>query len=78
MAAGKLIEEAGLKGTRIGGAEVSEVHANFIVNTGAATTADIIKLMELVRERVWAAHQVWLEPEVNFIGVDGERVFGAR
>ncbi len=78
VAAGKLIEDAGLKGTRIGGAEVSEVHANFIVNTGGATTADIIKLMELVRERVWAVHRVWLEPEVHFIGVDGNRAVGNR
>ncbi|MEN8135966.1 MAG: UDP-N-acetylmuramate dehydrogenase [Thermodesulfobacteriota bacterium] len=78
-AAGKLIEDAGLKGTRIGGAEVSAVHANFIVNTGDATTEDIIRLMELVRARVWAAHHVWLEPEVTFIGVGGrERVVGER
>jgi UDP-N-acetylmuramate dehydrogenase len=77
-AAGKLIEEAGLKGARVGGAEVSAVHANFIVNTGNATTADIIKLMDLVRERVWAAHQVWLEPEVDFIGVAGERGAGEK
>lgn len=78
VAAGKLIEDAGLKGARIGGAEVSEVHANFIVNTGEATTGDIIKLMKLVQERVWAEHQIWLEPEVHFIGADGERVIGER
>lgn len=78
VAAGKLIEDAGLKGTRIGGAEVSEVHANFFVNTGTATTEDIVKLMEFVRERVWAVHRVWLEPEVHFIGLDGNRFVGKR
>jgi UDP-N-acetylmuramate dehydrogenase len=77
-AAGKLIEDAGLKGARIGGAEVSEVHANFIVNTGDATAADIIKLMGLVQVKVWEAHQVWLESEVCFLGVDRERIVAER
>ncbi len=67
-AAGKLIEEAGLKGTAIGGAMVSELHANFIVNTGEATAADIIRLMDLVQARVWEVHGVRLEPEVKIAG----------
>ena len=70
--AGRLIEEAGLKGTRVGGALVSEVHANFIVNTGEATAADIISLMKLVRSRVREMHGVELEPEVEFLGIGRE------
>jgi UDP-N-acetylmuramate dehydrogenase len=70
--AGRLIEEAGLKGTRVGGALVSEVHANFIVNTGDATAADIISLMKLVRSRVREMHGVELEPEVEFLGIGRE------
>ena len=70
--AGRLIEEAGLKGSRVGGALVSEVHANFIVNTGDATAADIISLMKLVRSRVREMHGVELEPEVEFLGLGRE------
>lgn len=67
--AGRLIEEAGLKGTKVGGALVSEVHANFIVNSGDATAADIISLMKLVRSKVREVHGVDLEPEVRFVGI---------
>jgi UDP-N-acetylmuramate dehydrogenase len=77
VAAGKLIEDIGLKGFAVGGARVSEVHANFIVNTGGATADDIINLMKLVRDRVWAVHGVWLEPEVSLLGVARERIVGA-
>ena len=49
--AGRLIDELGLKGTRVGGAVVSAEHGNFIVNDGAATARDILALIELVRER---------------------------
>jgi UDP-N-acetylenolpyruvoylglucosamine reductase len=66
--AGRLIDEAGLKGERVGDAEVSPVHANFIVNRGSATSADIIALMRLVRERVKRAKGVDLEPEVLLFG----------
>jgi UDP-N-acetylmuramate dehydrogenase len=62
--AGKMIEELGLKGTRIGGAVVSERHANFIVNRYQATAADILKLIELIRERVLQAYGEELEEEV--------------
>lgn len=68
MPAGKIIEEAGLKGTRIGGAQVSEKHGNFIVNLGSATARDIIGLIELVQEKVLEAKGIALEPEVKIIG----------
>jgi UDP-N-acetylmuramate dehydrogenase len=61
---GKMIDELGLKGTRVGGAVISERHANFIVNRQGATAADIFKLMELIRERVLKAYGVELEEEV--------------
>jgi len=64
---GRLIEEAGLKGTRIGGAVISEVHANWIVNTGGATAADVRRLIELMRETVARKLGVEMEPEVLFI-----------
>ena len=66
--AGQLIESLGLKGSRIGGAEVSTLHANFIVNTGGATAADIDALISLVRERVLAAEGIDLHPEVKRLG----------
>ena len=66
--AGRLIDEAGLKGERVGDAEVSTVHANFIVNRGHATSADIIELMRRVRARVEQAKGVRLEPEVLLYG----------
>jgi len=65
--AGRLIEEAGLKGLRVGGAMVAEEHANFIVNTGGATAADIIALMELVQEKVMVRTGIFLEPEVHIL-----------
>ena len=68
MPAGKIIEEAGLKGTRIGGAQVSEKHGNFIVNLGSATARDIIGLIELVQQKVLEAKGIALEPEVKIIG----------
>ena len=66
--AARLIEAAGLKGTRIGGAEVSERHANFIVNRGEATAGDIEALIRWVQERVRQASGVTLEPEVRIVG----------
>jgi UDP-N-acetylenolpyruvoylglucosamine reductase len=66
--AGRLIDEAGLKGTRVGDAEISAVHANFIVNRGHATSADIIGLVREVRARVKQARGVDLEPEVMLYG----------
>ena len=66
--AGRLVESLGLKGTRIGGAEVSPLHANFIVNTGGATAADIDALIKLVRQRVWQSTGIDLHPEVKRLG----------
>lgn len=66
--AARLIESAGLKGTRIGGAQVSEKHANFIINTGAATAADVEGLIGHIRERVAEASGVVLETEVQIVG----------
>lgn len=65
--AGRLIEICGLKGTRIGGAEVSTKHAGFIVNRGGATAHDVRELVELVRQRVLASTGVLLECEIQFI-----------
>ena len=67
-AAGKLIEKAGLKGKRVGAAEISAKHANFIVNRGGATAADILALMEMAFERVFKTHGVKLQPEIRIFG----------
>lgn len=66
--AGHLIETAGLKGLRIGGASVSQKHANFIVNDGTASAADIESLISLVQQKVEQQHGVSLTPEVHIIG----------
>ncbi|MBI4635806.1 MAG: UDP-N-acetylmuramate dehydrogenase [Candidatus Rokubacteria bacterium] len=66
--AGRLVEKAGLKGKRINGAEISAKHANFIVNRGGATAADVRALMDLTRERVHAHFGVTLEHEIRIIG----------
>jgi UDP-N-acetylmuramate dehydrogenase len=67
--AGQLIDMAGLKGMRIGDAEVSPKHANFIINTGAASSSDIIELMRFIQESVFKKFNVSLEPEVKIIGI---------
>lgn len=66
--AGALIEAVGLKGYRIGGAQVSEMHANFIVNTGDATARDVMDLIDLARCKVHEAYGIELQPEVRFLG----------
>jgi UDP-N-acetylmuramate dehydrogenase len=68
--AGRLIEACSLKGTRIGGAECSPVHANWLVNTGSATAADMLALIELVQSRVREVHGVSLELEIKILGED--------
>jgi UDP-N-acetylmuramate dehydrogenase len=65
MSAGMLIDQAGLKGTRVGGAEVSELHANFIVADEDATSQDVLRLIELVRSRVYERMGVELETEIE-------------
>ena len=66
--AAKLIDECGLKGYAVGGAQVSPVHANFIVNNGRATAADVLAVMRTMHNRVREASGVDLQPEVKFLG----------
>lgn len=66
--AGKLIQDSGMKGVSVGGAQVSELHSGFIINKGNATATDIIQLMELVQKKVYEKFGVSLEPEVRIIG----------
>lgn len=66
--AGTLIEQTGLKGYSVGGAQVSMKHAGFVVNTGGATAANVLQLIRDVQDRVMAAHGVLLQPEVLVIG----------
>jgi len=68
--AGKLLESCGLKGTRRGDAEISERHANVIVNRGAARAADVLELMRLMRGRVREAFGIELEAEVDVVGAE--------
>ncbi|MBI5561842.1 MAG: UDP-N-acetylmuramate dehydrogenase [Deltaproteobacteria bacterium] len=68
--AGALIEAAGCKGERHAGAQVSEAHANYIVNLGGAKAKDVLHLMAMIRDRVYSASGVVLEPEVKVIGED--------
>ena len=66
--AGKLVEDAGLKGVSVGGAEVSTLHSGFIINKGGATATDILELIALVQNRVYDEFGVELKPEVRIIG----------
>lgn len=66
--AGRLIESAGLKGFQIGGAQISEIHANFIVNRGGATASDVLTLMDHVRRTIMEKFGVDLHPEVLVVG----------
>jgi len=66
--AGKLIDELGLKGTRVGGAAVSDVHGNFIVNQGNATAQDVLNLIDVIKQRAKAARGIDLETEVQILG----------
>ena len=66
--AGKLIQDAQLRGYQVGGAQVSEKHCGFVINTGDATAADVLQLIEDVKKIVFEKFQVELEPEVKMIG----------
>jgi UDP-N-acetylmuramate dehydrogenase len=68
VSAGELVDAAGLKGRRIGGAVVSEKHANFIVNDQGGTATDVRRLAELVKEEVARVHGIELVLEVSFVG----------
>ena len=68
---GWIIEQLGLKGFSVGGAQVSTQHANFIINTGNATAADVLELIRTIRNKVYQKHSVWLECEVRYIDPHG-------
>ncbi|MEK6635187.1 MAG: UDP-N-acetylenolpyruvoylglucosamine reductase, partial [Planctomycetota bacterium] len=68
VGAGRLIEQAGLKGKRAGGAEVSRKHANFIVNTGSARASDVLRLIKLVQDEVKRKSGYSLETEITVVG----------
>jgi UDP-N-acetylmuramate dehydrogenase len=70
--AAALIDGCGLKGLSVGGAQVSEKHAGFVVNKGGATCRDIVELITQIRERVFKETGVTLEPEVRYLGMEGE------
>ncbi|QOX65640.1 UDP-N-acetylmuramate dehydrogenase [Anoxybacterium hadale] len=71
--AGKLIQDAGLRGLSLGGAQVSELHSGFLINRGGATASDIVNLMEVIRSTVFENSGVLLEPEVRIVGEDLKR-----
>jgi UDP-N-acetylenolpyruvoylglucosamine reductase len=71
--AGKLVQELGLKGKGIGGAIISPVHGNFIVNEKNATAADVLRLIEIIREKAKAERGLELETEVEILGEDPEQ-----
>ena len=68
FSAGKIIEEVGLKGRGVGGAEISVIHGNFIINTGGATADHVLELVHLIQDRVHRERGITLEPEVRIIG----------
>ncbi len=70
---GQMIEEAGLKGFRVGGAEVSEKHAGFVINKGGATASDVIELVRRVTDRVFEKEGVRIEPEIRYLSSEGEK-----
>lgn len=74
--AGKLIDELGIKGMRVGAAEVSDVHGNFIVNHGGASAADVVELVRKIRAKVRAESGYILEPEVLLVGQSWDEILG--
>jgi UDP-N-acetylmuramate dehydrogenase len=66
--AGKLVQDAGLKGHSIGGAKISDMHGNFIVNTGNATAQDVLSLISYIKEKIYDLHQIEMHTEVEIIG----------
>lgn len=69
---GKLIQDAGLQGHRIGGVEISRKHAGFIINVGGATATDYVEMIEYIQETIWNLNSVRLETEVRIIGREAE------
>ena len=74
--AGRLIEDLGLKGTVVGGAEISQIHGNFIINRGGASSEDVIELVKLVRREAKEKRRVVLEPEALLYGTDWSEFLG--
>lgn len=68
--AGRIIDDIGLKGKKAGGAKISEMHGNFIVNSGGAKASDVIFLIDMTQKKVWEERGIHLETEVKIIGVD--------
>lgn len=68
VSAGYYIEQAGLKGVKIGGAEISAIHANFIINTGSATAKDYLALINLIEDKVYSTFGIRLVKEINIVG----------
>jgi len=68
--AARLIDDNGLKGFAVGGAQVSEKHAGFIINKGNATAADVLALIEAIKEKIYKSSGIWLESEVQMLGFD--------
>jgi UDP-N-acetylmuramate dehydrogenase len=66
--AGKLVEEAGLKGYQIGGARISDMHGNFIINAGNAKSCEVLELIEHVKRTIFKLNKVEMETEVEIIG----------
>ena len=64
----QLIDEAGLKGLSVGGAQVSEKHAGFVINRGGATSADVLSLIDKVKEEIYSRHGLNIECEVEYLG----------
>jgi UDP-N-acetylmuramate dehydrogenase len=69
----QLIDQAGLRGLQVGGAQVAPEHANFIVNRGGASACDVLGLIELIRQRVQEFSGILLEPEIRVVGQDAEQ-----
>lgn len=78
MKAWQLIDDAGCRGLSLGGAQVSEKHCNFLINTGDATAHDIEELGETVRKRVFDRAGIWLDWEIRRIGVDTDHAFAVK
>jgi len=68
--AGRLIDQAGLKGTKIGQAMISDKHANFIINLGGAKSEDVVKLIKLIKKTIKQKHNIDLEEEIQYLGFD--------
>jgi UDP-N-acetylmuramate dehydrogenase len=68
LSAGAIIDQAGLKGTKVGGAEVSEKHANFVIAHPGCKADDVLRLIKMIREKVWEKNQIHLESEVQIWG----------